>query len=33
MKTLIIKESFQIISKVERVILENNLSLEVIASG
>jgi len=33
MKTLIIKESFQIISKVERVILEKNLSLEVIASG
>ena len=33
MKALIIKESFQIISKVERVILENNLSLEVIASG
>ena len=33
MKTLIIKESFQIISKVERVFLEKNLLLEVIASG
>ena len=33
MKTLIIKDSFQIISKVERVILEKKLSLEVIASG
>ena len=33
MKTLIIKDSFQIISEVERVILEKKLSLEVIASG
>ena len=33
MKILIIKDSFQITSKVERVILEKKLSLEVIASG